>query len=84
MTFVSASHSSHIQWKVSERDGSHTGEVVLCWVLVEQARHEHMSDEYNNRHIIVVVPRSPSWVPNTQEHHKWFTTELIEGGKSRG
>ena len=22
------------------------GEVVLCWVLVEQAGHEHMSDEY--------------------------------------
>ena len=31
--------------KVSERDGSHTGEVVLCWVLVEQARDEHMSNE---------------------------------------
>ena len=27
-------------------DGSYTGEVVLCWRLVEQARHEHMSEEY--------------------------------------
>ena len=34
------------QSRVSEQDGSHTGEVVLCWALVEQARHEHMSDEY--------------------------------------
>ena len=35
-----------VQWKVSEQDGSHTGGVVLCWGLVEQARHEHMSDEH--------------------------------------
>ena len=32
--------------EVSERDGSHTGEVGLCWALVEQAPHEHMSDDY--------------------------------------
>ena len=42
--------------KVSERDGSHTGEVVLCWGLIEQARHEHMSNEYENQYIID-VPR---------------------------
>ena len=30
---------------VSERDGFHTGEVVLCGGLIEQARHEHMLDE---------------------------------------
>ena len=35
-----------IQWKVSELDGSHTGEVLLCWMLVEQVGHGHMSDEY--------------------------------------
>ena len=46
--------------EVSERDGSHTGEVRLCWVLVEQARHEHMSDEYKNRYIIVVLPEPTS------------------------
>ena len=46
--------------EVSERDGSHAGEVVLCWGLVGQTRHEHMSDEYKNRYIIVVPP-SPSW-----------------------
>ena len=27
-------------------DGSSMGEVVLCWGFVEQARHEHVSDEY--------------------------------------
>ena len=42
-------------------DGSHTGEVVLCRGLVEQARHEHMSDEYKDRYILIVPP-SPSWV----------------------
>ena len=26
--------------------GSHTGEVVLCWSLFEESRHEHMSDEH--------------------------------------
>ena len=35
-------------------DGSHTGEVVLCWGLVEEARHEHMSDECKNQDIIIV------------------------------
>ena len=32
-------------------DGSHTGEVMLCWglLIVEQARHEHISDEYKTR-----------------------------------
>ena len=45
---------------VSERDGSHTtGEVVLWWGLVEQARHEHMSDEYENQYIIDVMYLHP-------------------------
>ena len=29
---------------------------MLCWVLVEQARHEHMPDKYINRSIIIVLP----------------------------
>ena len=33
----------------------------MCWALVEQARHEHMSDEYKNRYI-VDIPPSPSLV----------------------
>ena len=42
-------------------DLTRDGEVVLCWALVEQARHEHMSDEYKNRYVIVVPP-FPLWV----------------------
>ena len=34
------------------RDGSHTGEVVLCLGFVEQALHEHMSDEYKKQYVI--------------------------------
>ena len=37
-------------------DGSHTGEVALCWGFVEQARHGHMSDEYTKQYVID-VPR---------------------------
>ena len=34
-------------------DGTHTGAVVLYdGFLDEQARHEHMSDEYKDRYII--------------------------------
>ena len=32
-----------------------TGEVVLYWGLGEQARHEHMSDKYKDRYIIIVL-----------------------------
>ena len=28
---------------------------MLCWALVEQAPHEHMSDEYKDRYIIDVL-----------------------------
>ena len=37
------------------RAGCVSGKVVLCWVLVEQALLEHISDNYNNRYIIVVL-----------------------------
>ena len=33
-------------------DGTHTGAVVLYDGFDEQARHEHMSDEYKDRYII--------------------------------
>ena len=41
-----------MQWKISELDGTHTGVVVLYCGFGEQARHEHMSDEYKDRYII--------------------------------
>ena len=34
---------------------------MLCWGLVEQARHEYMSDEHKTRWYISNVPRFPSW-----------------------
>ena len=33
---------------------------MLYWALVEQARHEHVSDEYKKQYIADVT-RSPSW-----------------------
>ena len=33
-------------------DGTHTGAVVLYDGFDEQARHEHVSDEYKDRYII--------------------------------
>ena len=33
---------------------------MLCWALVEQARHEHMSNEYyKNRCIVAVFAEAP-------------------------
>ena len=40
-------------------EGEDTSIIRGChssWVLVEQARHEHISDEYKNRYIIIVLP----------------------------
>ena len=35
---------------------------MLCWGLVEQARHEHMSGEYKNRYYTIIAPLSPTSV----------------------
>ena len=35
---------------------------MLFWVLVEQVLHEHMSDEYKSRYVIVVLLKPISWV----------------------
>ena len=56
---------------VSERDGSHTEEVVLCWGLVEQARHEHMSDEFKNS-ILLMYLRNPHPGYQRNETPQWF------------
>ena len=47
------------QWKISELDGTHTGAVVLYYGFAEQARHEHMSDEYKDRYIISASLMTP-------------------------
>ena len=45
--------------KISELDGTHTGVVVLYCGFAEQARHEHMSDEYKDRYIISASLKTP-------------------------
>ena len=35
--------------------------MVLYEGFGEQARHEHMSDEYKDRYIIVALLKTPSW-----------------------
>ena len=45
--------------EISELDGTHTGEVVLYYGFGEQARHEHMSDEYKDRYIVIILLKTP-------------------------
>ena len=53
---------------------------MLCWVLVEQARHEHMSDEYKNRYNIVVLLKPSSWVNQTNTRSPQVVpSEMTEG-----
>ena len=54
---------------------------MLYWVLVEHARHEHMSDEYNDRYIIQCC-RSPhpGSIGATQDPHIMVSTELTRVG----
>ena len=48
-----------VLWKISKLDGTHTGVVVLYCGFGEQARHEHMSDEYKDRYIISALLKTP-------------------------
>ena len=48
-----------VEWKISELDGTRTGVVVLYYGFAEQARHEHMSDEYKDRYIISASLKIP-------------------------
>ena len=54
---------------------------MLYWALVEQAPHEHMSDEYKDRYIIQCC-RSPhpGSIGPTRDHHM-IPTELTLSGK---
>ena len=45
--------------EISELDGTHTGVVVLYCGFGEQARHDHMSDEYKDRYIIRTLLKTP-------------------------
>ena len=68
-----------VHWKVSERDGSHTGEVVLSWALVEQAQHEHISDQYKKT--VHYSYTSFFIMGECTRHRRWFTIEPNKGGK---
>ena len=62
-----------------ERDASLTREVMMLhWELIEQARYEHMPDEYKNQNIIDVPP-SPSWAKVRDT--TMVPSELNKGGK---
>ena len=50
--------------------------------VVEQARHEHMSDEYKKQYIIVDVPRSPLWAKVRDS--TVVLSKLNKGGWSSG
>ena len=51
-----------VLWKISELDGTHTGAAVLYYGFDEQARHEHMSDEYKDRYIVrTLLKTSPRY-----------------------
>ena len=54
---------------------------MLGWVLVEKARHGHMSDEYEDRYMIIVLWQSPYWVSNILESTTVVLTELIKGAQ---
>ena len=56
---------------------------MLCWVLIEQVRHEYMSDEYKNRYIVIVLWYSSSWVPNILEITTAVPSELVKGDVSQ-
>ena len=56
-------------------DGSHTEEVMLCWglLIVEQARHEHISDEYKNR--TNRPPKYVSYIETTESIIAFYWSE---------
>ena len=51
---------------------------MLCWGLVEQARHEDMSDEYKKQYIIDVL----QWVPKKRDTTV-VPSELNKMGKAK-
>ena len=72
-----------MEWKVSELDESHTGEVVLCCALDEQDGYEHMPDEYE-RPIYYCIAEDPilSTTDNKRSPHiesNYRTDECGEG-----
>ena len=61
-----------VEWKVSELDVSHTGEMALYRALCEQARHEHMSDKYKDRYIIMALLETRLGTTDNMRTLQWF------------
>ena len=57
---------------------------MLCWALDEQARHEHMPDEYK-RPIYYCITEDPilSTTDNTRSPHSGSPPELTDVGKDK-
>ena len=54
---------------------------MLYYGFGEQARHEHMSDEYKDRYIIrTLLKTPPRYYSQYREHLEFTYTELDEGG----
>ena len=49
---------------------------MLYYGLDEQARHEHMSDEYKDRYIIIELLKTPPWHYRQCENITVVPTEL--------
>ena len=49
---------------------------MLYWELDEQARNEHMSDEYKDRYNIIALLKTPPWYYRQCENITVFLTEL--------
>ena len=49
---------------------------MLYWALDEQARHEHMSDEYKDRYGIIALLKTPPWYYRHCENITVVPTEL--------
>ena len=59
---------------------THTGEVVLYKGFGEQARHEHMSDEYKDRYIIITLLKTPPWYYRQYREHRESKYRTGRGG----
>ena len=45
---------------------------MLYWGLDEQARHEHMSDEYKDRYNIIALLKTPLGTTDNTRTSQWF------------
>ena len=58
---------------------------MLYWALCEQARHEHMSDEYKDRYNIIALLKTPLGTTDNRQYENITVVsgELNEVGEVR-